>query len=319
MSSHEGNLLLLCTNVFMVLFRIYFLVHSLWKLPLKHGSRFFLGLEVPEGFYEGPGAGWLRRYRALILTEHLIEAAIVALLFNSNRLDLVPLLAVGSMIVLVTVMSGFMLWARRRLDTGSRARSKVAVALEPRRLGDYLSWRAEALAVAVMALCWTALATHGDARTRWQPPIVTTYVVLALAASQILAVRSQSPLPAERTEEYYQYSKAQRRYSLRILGITRWFCLAILAGYAMQHTWEPARTIVWLRWFPVGVAIAILLIQAFVLFRGQDRLASMVRDLRPIGSWSVPFQPFRFIVTCWLTWMVCFCSGLVIIHLLFRR
>ncbi len=273
---------------------------------------------MPQGFYEGPGAVWLKRYRAIIVAEHLIEAAIVALLLGSHRLDLVPFWAVGGMIVLVTLMSGFMLWARRSLDTGAHACSKVAVALQPRRLRDYLSWRVEAAAVAVMALSWIALATNGDAHTRWQPPTELTYVVLALAALKILVVRNRLPLPAEHAEEHYQYSETQRRYSLRVIDVARWFVLAILAGYAMQHSWEPARTIAWLRWLPIAVALVVWLLMLLVQFRGQDRLTSMGRNLRPMGSWSGPFQKPRLMGKGGLTWVVCFLSGLVIIHLLFK-
>jgi hypothetical protein len=319
MSAHDGNLLILFITVLLVSFRIYYLVHKLWKLPLDHGPRFFLSAEVGEGFYEGPGAGWLKRYRAIILTEHLIEAAIVAAMLGSHRLDLIPMWAGGSAIVLVTMLNGLTIWTRRRLDTGASARSKVAVALESRRLGDYLSWRVETLAVAVMAVCWIALSTNGDARTRWQTPAELTYVVLTVAALKILVVRNRLPLPAERAEAHYQYSEAQRRYSLRVIEVARWFVLSILAGYAMQHSWEPARTIVWLRWLPVAVALAIWLIQVLVQSQGQDRLTSMGRNLRPMGSWSGPFQKTRLMGKGGLAWGVCFLSGLAIIHLLFKH
>jgi hypothetical protein len=319
MSAHDGNLLMLSITVLLVLFRIYALVHRFWNLPLDHGPRFFLSAEVPEGFYEGPGIGWLKRYRTIILTEHLIEAAIVAAILGSHRLDLIPMWAGGSAIVLMTMLGGLTIWTRRRLDTGANARSKVAVALESRRLGDYLSWRVEALAVAVMALSWIALATKGDSRTLWEGPTQLTYVALALAAAQILVVRNHLPLPSERAEEHHQYAEAQRRYSLRVNDIARWFFLAILAGFALQHSWEPARTIVWLRWLPIAVALAVWLLMVLVQFRSQDRLTSMGRNLRPMGSWSGPFQKPSLMVKGWVPWMICYFSGLVIIHLLFKH
>jgi hypothetical protein len=123
MSAHDGNLLMLSTTVLLVLFRIYALVHRFWNLPLDHGPRFFLSAEVPEGFYEGPGAAWLKRYRAIILTEHLLEAAILAVLFGSHRLDLVPLWAGGSAIVLAIMLSDLKNWTRRGL--GLRPPKKV--------------------------------------------------------------------------------------------------------------------------------------------------------------------------------------------------
>jgi hypothetical protein len=319
MSAHDANLLMLSVTVLLVLFRIYYLVHNLWKLPLDHGPRFFLCAEVPEGFYEGPGAGWLKRYRAIILTEHLIEAAVVAIFLGSHRLDLIPMWAGGSAILLMTMLGGLTIWARRKLNTGASACSKVAVALESRRLGDYLSWRVETLAVAVMVLSWIVLATNGDSRTLWEWPTQLTYVALALAAAQILVARNRVPLPAEQAEEHYKYAEAQRRYSLRVTDITRWFVLAILVGFAMQHSWGPARTIVWLRWLPIAVALAVWLLMLWVQFRGQDRLTSMGRNLRPMGSWSGPFQKPSLMVTGWLPWMICYFSGLAIIHLLFRR
>lgn len=88
MNAHVGDLLMLAVTVMLVLFRIYVLVHRLWRMPLEHGPRFFRNVEVPEGFHEGPVASWLKRYRAIILTEHLIEAAIVATILGTHRLDL---------------------------------------------------------------------------------------------------------------------------------------------------------------------------------------------------------------------------------------
>jgi len=319
MNAHAGSLLMLSVTAMLVLFRIYVLVHRLWRMPLEHGPRFFWNVEVPEGFYEGPGISWLKRHRAIILTEHLIEAAIIATILGMHRLDLVPVWAGGSAIVFVAMIIGLALWVRHGLDTGANVQTKVAVALEPRRLGAHLSWRMESLSVAIMVLSWAALVTHGDARTQWQPPAVTTYVVLALAASQILIVRNRYPLPAERTEQYYQLSQAQRRYALQVVGLMRWFFLAILASYAMQHSWEPARTVVWLRWLLIGAPVSIWLIQVFVQIRGQGRLTSMGRGLRPLGNLAAPFQSPRLLPRSWLVWVGCFCSGLAMLHLYFKR
>ncbi|MCE5308466.1 MAG: hypothetical protein LLG20_12575 [Acidobacteriales bacterium] len=166
-------MLILFITVLLVSFRIYYLVHKLWNLPLDHGPRFFLSTEVGEGFYEGPGARRLKRYRAIILTEHLIEAAIVAIILGSPRLDLIPMWAGGSAIALVTMLSGLTIWTRRRKGIGASARSKVAVALKLRRLGDYVSWHEETLAVAIMALSWIALATNGNSHTQGKGPMLS--------------------------------------------------------------------------------------------------------------------------------------------------
>lgn len=165
----------------------------------------------------------------------------------------------------------------------------MAIALQARRLGDYISWEIEALMVAITAASWLLLFIRRDTQSDWQIPVVMAYVVIGLLPVKILAVRHNFPLTPERAEEHNLWLETQRRFSLRMIDVMRWFFLTILAGYALLHGWPAAQTMVWLRWLLIGVALAIYLFMSGSLIRGNRRLAAMGCNLRPVGSWSGPF------------------------------
>lgn len=319
MSGPTSHQLLLSSTALIVIVRVYYLVRSLWSFPLRNGPGFFLGVEVAPGFYDGPGVEWLKRYRAVVLAEHLTEALILAALFATGRWDLLPLWAGGSAVLFTSTMLGFTLWTRHTLGATPPVHSRVAVALETRRLGDYISWPVEALVAVIIAFSWVLLLSQGDAQVRWQTPVVMTYVAVGLLPGKISVGRSSYPLPPERTEEHHRWLEANRRHGLRVMDAFGWFFVAILVGYALQHGWPAAKTMVWLRWLLVGVAFGMGLFMIGVILCGEQRLTAMGRDLRPPGSWSGPFRVTRLMPASGLVWFTAWFGGLVLLLVFFPR
>jgi len=312
------HLLLLFNTALIVAVRVYVLVRWFWNYPLAHGPGFFLGVEVVPGFYQDEGVRWLKRYRTILLAEHLLEALALVAILTSGRWSLLPGWAGGTAILVTATFLGFIAYTRGTLGANPSVRSSIAIPLEARRLGDYISWPAEALIVLIIAFSWALLLTHGDAQMYWNVPVVMTYVVVGLLPGKIMVVRHSYPLPAERPEAHHRWMEAQRRWWLRVMYTVRWFLIAILGGYALQHGWPGVNAIPWLRWLLVGVALAIWLIMMAVIIRGWGRLAAMGRDLRPIGSWSGPFRPARLMMPGYLTWFAVWFGGLILLLVFFR-
>jgi hypothetical protein len=172
---------------------------------------------------------------------------------------------------------------------------------------------------AIIALSWALLLAHGHGQLHWNVPVLSTYVIVGLLPFRIGVVRNSPPLPSERTEEHCRWMDAQRRYWLRVNDCGRWFFLVIFAGYALLTCWRAARTIVWVRWLVIGIALAVWLVQVGIMIRGSGRLAAMGRDLRPLGSWSGPFRRATLMmlgISPW--WFGAWFGGLVLLMVFFR-
>jgi hypothetical protein len=170
---------------------------------------------VEPGFYEGAGVRWLRRYRSLILAQHLLLVSVFAAVLVSGRWSRMPVIAPVDVISFFAVMGGFTWWTRRALGTAPVTFSRVAAPLEARRLGQYISWPMEALLFILLAASWLLVLAGAHPGTRWESPIVSTYVILGVLAGKLVLARSGFPLPPERTEEHYRWMEASRRHSLR--------------------------------------------------------------------------------------------------------
>ncbi len=321
MSGHSsGEWLLLFVSALVVVFLVFDLVRRLWNYPLNHGPGFFFGVEVAPGFNAGEGVNWLKRYRAILLAEHLVVALALAAILVSGRWSLLPVWAGGTAVFFTAIFLGFTAHTRATLGANQPARTSAVVSLETRRLGDYISWPAEVLMAVITALCWALLLINGNAQVQWNVPVVMTYVIVGLLPFKIGVVRNSFPLPSERTEEHYRWAEVQRRYSLRLMDSCRWFFTVILAGYALLHGWPAANTIVWLRWPVIGIAIAVWLVQVGIQIRGSGRLAAMGRELRPVGSWSGPFRRATLMMTGVSSWLfAAWFGGLVLLIVFFRQ
>jgi len=310
MSAMERDLLLVATGLILV-FRIYFLRRWRWHFPMSHGQGFFLGNEVPPGFYGGHGIRWVNRYHFVLLSESLIEWIALAAIIGLRRWDLLPAWAGGIAVLSVTAHHGFVAWARRALGGSRRTMSALAVSLETRRFSDYATWPMEILIDVILALSWLLILTRGNAAIRWLDPVTPTYVILGLLAGKALVARSRVRLPAERTEEHHRWSEGSRSHWVRIWDIFRLLVATQLAAYALQF-WPPAKSAPWLRWFFVGIVFAIWLFLAGILVRDTRRLSAMGRDLRPPDSWTGPFQA-RWSSRGTLVWMIAFTAGLFLL------
>lgn len=295
--------------------RLLFLVKQLWRYPLNHGSGYFFGVVVEEGFYEGRGSRWLRAYRAILLFQLAIllgTGAVIAVLGRWSDMPIVAPVDVGSFFLLI---GGFVLWARHRVAPPTRPVESVAVSLQPRALSDYLSWRSEGLLLAVIAGCWAALvAVGGDVALAHAA--VSTYAVIGLLPAEILLVRRSFPLPADRAEEHERWFDGWRRHSLHVIEGMRWFLALMLSA---STTRLAAPSLAWLPWVLMAAALVVFGGMMVELIRGSERLQKQGRSLRPVGSWSSPFGPPRMMLRGWLPWTVVYCGGLAALMVLFGR
>ena len=149
----SGEWLLLFVTALVVLLRIVKFKRTFGHSPLNHGPGFFLGVEVSPGFYEGEGAGWLKRYHTACLAELSIQALALLAVLVSGRWFLLPLWAGGTAILVAATFLGFASYTRCTLGAKPPVRPSFAIPLEPRRLRDYISWPAETLIAATYELC----------------------------------------------------------------------------------------------------------------------------------------------------------------------
>jgi hypothetical protein len=312
MSEHASHLLLLFVFGLIVIFKVVFVVRRLWNLPLEHGREYFLGAMVEPGFYSGPGVRWLKWYRAAVVAEHLIFAILLVAFIVTNHWDELPLLApidVGLYFVLIV---GFMLWARRMVRVAPARLSAVAITLETRRLGSYISWPVEGIMAALLAGSWVLM--HDD----WRALVVGTYLILGLLPWKAVLIRKRVPLPAERTEEHYAWTEACLRHNLRLIDLMRWFFLIILVGVALQHGRPLAKSVVWPRWIVIAAALGVWVAMTIVLIRGGRRVAAMGRGLRPSCSWRKPFDSGRPAQVAGTVLSIAYFAGLAVMIVLFR-
>jgi hypothetical protein len=313
----EVQLNILCI-VLIVLFHGLYTFRHQWNFPLRNGPGFFLGVQVPPDFYEGPGIRWLKSYRAMLIALSGIVALALVAIVLTGRWDMTGAWAGGTAIVIVAPMMGFVAWTRHRLGANPPVLPGVAIALERRRLSNYISWPMEILMAVVLGASWLSLFFRGSVHVDWQYPTMITWIALGMLPGKIILVRNNPPLPPEHTEEHYRLSEATRRWSLRQMDVFRWGVVVTLALYALKHSWAAAQGIAWLSWTFIGIALAPWLVLAAVLIRGQMRLTAMGRDLRPAGSWSTPFRPARLMLPGGLIWFAIWFGGLMLLLILFH-
>jgi hypothetical protein len=305
----EFEWMILSSTLLIFLVIVYGLVKYLWKQPLQNGPGYFLGIEVPEDFYEGSGKVWLKSYRAMLVALHLILAVFFGICFASRRLDLIPLCGFWALLDVVAMLA-FHAWTRHRLGANPPVRA-VAIALESRRLGDYINWPLEALSAGFIAISWWFLLRADGMRIDLLSPLLMTWATLVLP-SKILLVRSGSPLSAERAEEHFRYQDALRRIGISQLNAWGWGCVVMLFGVALGRNCSPA-VIPFLRWTVVGVFLAVFATMIFTVFSGMRLAATVGRDLRPPGSFATPFGRGAWIwkSRSFMIWYIIWVSGIV--------
>jgi hypothetical protein len=266
----------------------YALVKYVWNQPLRNGPGYFLGIEVQAGFYQGPGKNWLTGYHAMLTALYGVWAVALAAIIVTRRWEMTPMWAGGFALLFVPSMLGYGMWTRHKLGVRPPVRS-VALALESRRLGDYISWPAEALIVAVVGASWGMLLSGHRALVDWRSPLTLSWMILGLLPGKIAMVRAGSPLPAERAEEHYRYQDAERRNWLKLWGATAWFLAAVQFGAALIRAVSSGKSAPGMVWLALGADLAVWGYVMFVMFRGMRQMKAMSRDLRPAGSWRTPF------------------------------
>ena len=291
-----------------------------WDRPLQNGPDFFLGVKVNSGFYEGDGTRWLKGWHAVVLAMYSVTLLAALAIFASGWWYLFPAWAGGTAVLHVASQSGFTSYARAKLGANPPVLSSVAVPLQARHLGDYISWRVEALIGGIVVFNWILLLTYGGGRSFWEGPVEFTYVVIGLLPFEILIVRSSAPLPADRPAEHLRWIEAARRYSLRSMELFRWLFVVMLAGFGLDALLRTRHVpAVWVRWPVTGVFLAVGLYMAVFLIHGERRLAAMGRDLLPPGSWSTPFRRSTVMPPGYRKWFAVWFGGLILLLVFFRH
>jgi hypothetical protein len=304
----ERNVLFI---VLIVLFWVFYGFRNFWNLPLRHGHGFFLNVEVPPGFYEGPGIPWLKNYRAMVTLLFIVWAVALAAIIARGRWDMTSTWAGGGALLLMMPLQTFVAWTRHKLGANPPVLAGVAAPLEARRLSDYISWPMEAFATAIIVFSWWLLFRHGSTHVDWQLPVTVTWIALGMLPGKIILVRNSFPLPPERTEAHHRMSEASRRYSLRVMDASSWVFVVTLAVYAVKHSWVSTPEGSWLNWIFVAIQLVPWFVLVSLLIRGGTRLAALGRGLRPAGSWSTPFRPARTMLPGYLAWFGIWFGGII--------
>src|SRR5258708_2621180 len=182
---------------------VYALVKQLWNAPLQNGPGYFFGVEVPAGFYEGPGRSWMAGFHTMVVALYGVCGVGLVAIVVTRRWELTPWWGAGFALLFVPSMFGFQAWTRHKLGVNPPVRP-VALALESRRFDDYISWPAEALAVALVAVSWWLLLRGARPHFGWLIPLQLTWVALGAIPFKMAMVKVSWPLPTERTEEHFQ-------------------------------------------------------------------------------------------------------------------
>jgi hypothetical protein len=217
---------------------------------------------------------------------YLALTAALVLCFAMNRWYRIPLWFGGFALVYVLVLVAFVFWTRHMLGNQPHIRAG-ALSLESRRLGDYISWPAEALFFAIIAASWWLLLRRGVAFD-WLPPLQMTWAALVLLC-KVAIVRSGAPLPAERTEEHHRYQNAMRRNAVHGLNAFGWLMVLPLCAFSLRQSLPPA-ALPPLLWAFLAVFTAVFTCMMIVVWRGMRLAGTMGRDLLPAGSWATPFR-----------------------------
>jgi hypothetical protein len=299
---------------------VYALVKQLWNLPLQNGPGYFMGVEVPAGFYEGPGRSWMAGFHAMVVALYGMCAVVLAAIIATRHWQMTPMWAGGFALVFVPAMFGFQAWTRHKLGVNPPVRP-VALALESRRMGDYISWPVEALVVALVGLSWWLL-LHGGRHFDWRSALLQSWAALGMIPGKMAMVRLSFPLPAERTEEHFRFQDASRRFWIRLSGIIfQWFFLVVLLGVAVLHGLLPVHPAPVWHWLVLACSIAVWGYGMIVMFRGMQQMKAMGRQLRPSGSWKTPFGRASCLGTGWefQVWFAIWFGGILLLQLhLFR-
>jgi F0F1-type ATP synthase assembly protein I len=305
----EFEVMIFATTL-VVLTLAYGLVKFAWSQPLKNGPGFFLGVEVPAGFYDGRGKLWLNGYRAALLALHLALVVALGGCFVLKRWEWMPVWCGGFALVYVPTYAALTLWMRHKLGTRPPVRA-VAFSLQSRHLGDYISWPLEALSAAIVASCWWVLLRHG-AKFDWLPPFQMTWSAIVLPG-KIALVHSGAPLPAERTEEHYRYQDATRRNSINVLNSWGWLMVVTLCIFPLRQFVSPMKSLS-LIWIFLAVFTAVFVYMMFLIFRGQKLATTMGRDLYPSGNFATPYRSSSWMGTMsrpYLVWFAIWFGGIL--------
>lgn len=284
--------------VLMLVARVRMLLR-VWRLPLKNGEGFFLAQKVEPDFYRSAGLRLLQQYHATVFVVAVVDAPLIAWLFNSRRLMALVFEQVLALVALIVIYNFIIAFFSGRatalFDNQERPTTSVQLSMAPRRLRDYTVSSVEAviagttvLSLALLAESYlsarAAGASYVAVRTFRGCVLLTSWVLywqVGFLLAKTLFVRWRMPLPANRTEDFRRWRTAWLDHNVKVIDAVRTFSavamLAIMTWMTYGRWWPRTDQIIVL----AAGAVATLVYFGYVR-REERKLAGAERELKPV-------------------------------------
>lgn len=267
-------------------------LRRLWRLPLKNGENFFIAQRVEPGFYQGAGAGLMRRYRISLLVPVFLDAPLAlwfiagqkyALLFFGEFIAMIATLVVYNVIAVHFNYRAMALTAPEE-----NLPATMQISMEPRRLRDHSNRGVEAVIAAAIVLAIALLAWNASgpaAGHQVRGGVVLTIWILYLQLGLLLLkgvfVRWRMPLPARRTEDFRRWRSAWLSYHLKLFDAIRVLSALVLVFSVplklnLRAWTRPAIIIIGSIW------VVILAVYIYYVVRESRRVAAVEREIKPV-------------------------------------
>ncbi|HKV41259.1 MAG TPA: hypothetical protein VJX67_18785 [Blastocatellia bacterium] len=293
------NILLIAGSILELVTRVYMACEQ-WRTPLKNGERFFLAQSVEPRFYQGAGAGLLRRFRLSLLIPLALDTPLSLGLFAAHKYGMAIIEQWLALIVTVVfynlILAHFSSRARNLAKhPEERQATAVQLSMSPRRLRDHTSLVVELVVAATMLLALGVLArnyalarTASASHTRGSFVhgaglfvIWTLYLQLGMLLLKVVFVRWRMPLPVNRAGDFRRWRGAWLRWHLKLLDSLRVLVALGLPWGILIKTyasgWTRTTGIIsagW--WLPVMAGFLVH------ISREGRRLKAVVREVNPV-------------------------------------
>lgn len=224
-----------------------------WKSPFLNGPGWFIGVQVPPGFYDETGRAILARYRLRLFIPWVFEIPSVVLLLATGHT-----LAVLWLICIVTLLTRFIFYANRKAAEDDARRfeipgtapsvAAVSLSLRPRSLKDYTKPWIEALIIlallgSVGSLGYASMRSRGWGAMRqpWTVTLIYIYLQFGALLAKRAFVRARSAAPASNTEKYLIWRESLRRLSTSLCDYVRLLLITppvIVAVASLTSRWD---------------------------------------------------------------------------------
>ncbi len=284
-----------------------------WRQPLLRGPEWFFNVPVQPGFYAGPGADILRRYRMRIFLPFAIDIAAVTVILILGK----PALIGWLLIFLVVFIHGNHLFsvdlAQRRarpyaVPGSDKAVPAMALSLKRRRLADYTNRRLEALIalISVGVFLWLAryyMAGSGGKTFRevFGAPLFLLYLQLGVLLVKWGLVAWRTPIPQNDAETHIAWREQARKLYLQVCDWYRisWTAQLLVCPFMTAVSSQEKMKVLTIFWWSlqaITIAMTVWLelrrkaLQRMALRASPVRLPNLSGDAES-SSWLLCFQP----------------------------